>query len=475
MGELVKTWNDGAGSLTVAYDGDRDGSSVFSSDINEGIDREIGVSFVDKDRTVVVDRTVKQIGLREVFNAADGAFILADGGTFNVLKPIQYTPLEYIESTGTQYIDTGANIDTSTDEIEVVIQGLTQTTYKWFLGEHDNGSRFGFGSGDGANKRNVAYGNSTYKVTDSQVYDTKHTLVANTNGLFLDGAKIANYASFVSTSTIYLFHLNLNGQSSYMGSSRIWSYKHRRNGALLLDLIPALDSDGVACMLDKVSRAFFYSKTDEGFVAGPIKHPLPIGCKELTYIESTGTQYIDTQLPSSVKSSVDVVFSFSSMAQSGANNAAVFGGRDGQTSRTFTLFKIASTNPQYLRFDYNSQRQVATSEQMSWEADHQYRFTYDGVTSKTVNLVTSEAVSSNIAPSNLGSIYPIALFAVNTQGTIGTFMKGRIYQFTYSDGENHIDLIPAIDTNGVVCMFDRVSGNFFYNKGTGTFIAGEPK
>lgn len=271
MGELVKTWNDGAGSLTVAYDGDRDGSSVFSSDINEGIDREIVVSFADKDRTVVVDRTVRQIGLREVFNAADGAFILADGGTFNVLKPIQYTPLEYIESTGTQYIDTGANIDTSTDEIEVVIQGLTKTTYKWFLGEHDNASRFGFGSGDGPNKRNVAYGNSTYKVADSQVYNTKHTFVANENGLFLDGEKIANYASFASTSTIYLFHLNLSNQSSYMGSSRIWRYKHSRNGALLLDLIPALDSDGVVCMFDRVSGKFFYNKGTGTFIAGELK------------------------------------------------------------------------------------------------------------------------------------------------------------------------------------------------------------
>lgn len=85
MAESQKQWNDGE-FLTVAYDGDRDGSAIFTSEENESIDREMSVSFVDKSRSVIVERTVKQIGLREVFNASDGAFVLADGGTFNVLK-----------------------------------------------------------------------------------------------------------------------------------------------------------------------------------------------------------------------------------------------------------------------------------------------------------------------------------------------------------------------------------------------------
>ncbi len=85
MAELQKQWNDGE-LLTVAYDGDRDGSAIFTSDENESIDREMAVSFVDKSRAVVVERTIKQIGLREVFLPSDGDFILADGGTFNVLK-----------------------------------------------------------------------------------------------------------------------------------------------------------------------------------------------------------------------------------------------------------------------------------------------------------------------------------------------------------------------------------------------------
>lgn len=85
MDELIKPWNDG-GSLTATYDGSGDGSAVFSSDTNEGIDREMMVVFRDGGKTVAVEKKVTQVGMREMFVPSDGEFILADGGTFNVLK-----------------------------------------------------------------------------------------------------------------------------------------------------------------------------------------------------------------------------------------------------------------------------------------------------------------------------------------------------------------------------------------------------
>lgn len=85
MAELKKQWSDGE-LLTVAYDGDRDGSATFTSDVNESIDREMVVTYVDKDRKVSVAQMVKQVGLREVLNASDGLLITSDGETLNVLK-----------------------------------------------------------------------------------------------------------------------------------------------------------------------------------------------------------------------------------------------------------------------------------------------------------------------------------------------------------------------------------------------------
>lgn len=179
----------------------------------------------------------------------------------------KYTELEYIESTGTQYIDTTHTINTNTDSVEFVFQNIGTTIYKWFMGEHDNNARFGLGTGDGTAKRNVAYGPTTYKVADSQIFNTSHSFIANANGVFLDGVKVANFASFSSKSSIYLFNLNLNNVD-YRGLAKIWSYKHYRNSALICDLIPVLDSDGVACMYDKVSGKFFYNKGTGEFIAG---------------------------------------------------------------------------------------------------------------------------------------------------------------------------------------------------------------
>ena len=82
MAKLVKPWNDG-GSLSATYDGSGDGKAIFTSDVNEGIDREMSVIFADTARSVMTERMVIQIGRREIFN---DDFVLSDGGTFNVLK-----------------------------------------------------------------------------------------------------------------------------------------------------------------------------------------------------------------------------------------------------------------------------------------------------------------------------------------------------------------------------------------------------
>lgn len=90
MAAPTKAWNDGSGdSLTItASSGEGDASLEVSSPICEGIDRSLTVEGVTTKGTPSASAsiTVIQLGLREVFNASDGAFLLSDGTTFNVLK-----------------------------------------------------------------------------------------------------------------------------------------------------------------------------------------------------------------------------------------------------------------------------------------------------------------------------------------------------------------------------------------------------
>lgn len=52
-------------------------------------------------------------------------------------------------------------------------------------------------------------------------------------------------------------------------------------------------------------------------------------------------------------------------------------------------------------------------------------------------------------------------------------MTANIYSFKiYDNGTLIRDMIPVKDLSGVACMYDKVSGQFYYNAGTGDFIAG---
>ena len=51
--------------------------------------------------------------------------------------------------------------------------------------------------------------------------------------------------------------------------------------------------------------------------------------------------------------------------------------------------------------------------------------------------------------------------------------KFRMYYFKISGNDNLVrDFIPVLDWNDRPCMYDKVSGGLFYNKGTGEFLYG---
>ena len=43
----------------------------------------------------------------------------------------------------------------------------------------------------------------------------------------------------------------------------------------------------------------------------------------------------------------------------------------------------------------------------------------------------------------------------------------------YDNGTLIRDYLPCLDKDGVACLYDKVSETYFYNQGTGEFIAGE--
>lgn len=287
MAEFIKQWASG-GNLSATYDGSGDGEAVFSSDVNEGIDREMSVTFRNADGASA-ERTVKQEGLREVFN---NEFILADGGTFNVLKVAEptwrdtYKEVEYLESTGKQYINTGVYVTPDyTVEVTFVMTQRNATwdtlfgtrnssqarfTARWAnsttgkLGVHrSKGKTVNYESIDDAN------------ATKTMVTDTWHTIRLAKREYTFDGTLRKTFSATTSTAAfpypIYLFALCNAGSPADYGyfrikKARIWNNKDE----LIRDYIPCVDLNGVGGMYDVVNDTFTKSGSSTKFNVGKL-------------------------------------------------------------------------------------------------------------------------------------------------------------------------------------------------------------
>lgn len=270
MAELVKTWNDG-GTLTVTYDGSSEGSAVFSSDTAEGLDREMNVSFVDKNRSVFVERTVRQEGLREVFMASDGDFLLADGGTFNVLKAPKYQQVEYIESVNADaYIDTEFRPTYKTKVVADVSDIPASAAFVYGVRDTSSGTsprQFAFYRRTASTIRAYYFGTNTGSVVSDTM--PRATIVQDKNTISAYGVTLTNTAvsSGICNNTLYIFAMNDAGSATGLGNMKLYSCQIYDDGVLVRDYIPVI-YEGRAGLLDKLADKFYPSAGSGEFVAG---------------------------------------------------------------------------------------------------------------------------------------------------------------------------------------------------------------
>lgn len=354
--------------------------------------------------------------------------------------PIGFQEVEYLQSSGTEWIDTGVTINTATDEVEMYFQLISTTLYQWLMGEHDNGARFGVGVGDGTNKRNIAYGATTYKVNDTQVYNSIHKFVANSNGVYLDGVQVHAFESFSSTSTIYLFNLNISGGAG-LASGKIWTYRHKRNGVLIRDLIPCLDNNGTPCMWDTITKKPYHNQGTGTFTYG--RQIIPV-----EYLESAGSNnYIATGLDYFADYEIGIKLR-NNVSNKALGNSATNCMQRYNATNPYWSFTSGGTNaftPNALITDYHV---------MKWK---------DGKIYTDDVLITEKAKDKGTTE--------MTLFGA------GAYFPNMIYfckLWNPDDGTLVRDYIPAIDENNTPFMFDKVTHTVYLNAGTGTFSYGSP-
>lgn len=206
--------------------------------------------------------------------------------------PSGYTPLEYIESTGSQYVDTGFKPNQDTRVVMDVEPTTSQDTKTIF------GARIAWKQADytfwyvNDTQFQTDYGDNVQTVDVDNLFQ-RITIDKNKNVTTVGSYKVTNTANaFQSEFPMYLFAMNQNGAvDSRMITAKLYSCQIYDNGTLVLDYIPVQRVDGTAGLLDQVNFVFYPDAAGVGFVAGPVAI-----YTELEYIESDGTQYIDTRV-----------------------------------------------------------------------------------------------------------------------------------------------------------------------------------
>ena len=176
----------------------------------------------------------------------------------------------------------------------------------------------------------------------------------------------------------------------------------------------------------------------------------------LEYIQSSGTQYIDTGFKPNQDTRVVCEFQLTSSTL----EQTPFLARTASTEDSFGIFYPSGG----WTADYGSQRLVVSTS-ISATAKILVDFNKENVSiNNESNSFSSETFS---APVNL------ILLALNTNGSLNNYASARLYSCQiYDDGTLIRDYYPAKDPNGEVCMYEKVNKTYAYNAGSGTFTAG---
>lgn len=182
---------------------------------------------------------------------------------------------------------------------------------------------------------------------------------------------------------------------------------------------------------------------------------LPSNYRVVDYLESTGTQYIN----SGVELTNDSVVTSRFRVLNGHTYGFIFGARYAVNVRAFCLYLDAA----YTWLNYDSQSDKTSCPLLRKNIDYDFR------AQANVWTFNNEVYTLNPASAfNAGSCF---IFNMNVNGVADTrFFVGRVYSFAISNGSDKHKFVPCIDNLGNPCMYDTVTKETFRNEGSGQFI-----
>ena len=185
--------------------------------------------------------------------------------------PSGYTRLEYIEGTGTQYIDTGYFPCELTRVVTAITPTSGNTTNGVFGGRTGNNvSTFSLWCVDGVFRTDFDT-NSQHVTTDVRVETGVCVEVDKDRGTTRLGSETFTQTgtAFRAANSMHVFAVNPDSKARYF-RGRIETFSIYESGLLEHELVPARRaSDGAVGMYDTVAGAFLANSGTGAFKAGP--------------------------------------------------------------------------------------------------------------------------------------------------------------------------------------------------------------
>ena len=448
----------GGGSATISLTGVSGKNYQYgTTTINvvvKALDK-IAVTKAPNDTTYYAGDNFDTTGMEVTATYTDGTSkVILDGYTMAQI-PSGYTVLEYIEATGTQYIDTGL---TSSDKIT----GIDAHHYKTSADNNQilfgmyTGSSYGYSYMDyreGASTWQMAwYGTVINSNVPVAVGDIKSSLrVDGLNFTYtINGTSVSgtSQGSPYGSTHFYLFADNSAGNPIYHMKTRLYSFKVWTSGSLARNFVPCTNPDGVVGLYDTVTKMFYSNSGTGEFGAGTAIYSQSY--RALEYIEATGEQYIRTGVVGGARWEFDMQFTNTTVRQLmgyGGSGAEYWGVQTDGRYGVYGSFSLTAGNRDNLVHTY-------------------------GLSNATNSLIVVGQGIAGISTTDVTS-KEYQLFAIS-----GSFLcRAKLYRCRVYNASGTMirDYMPCIDSYGRAGLYDRINNTFSYSLGTKHFVAGPEK
>lgn len=413
---------------------------------------------------------------KEIFYSGSGTAL-----TYDVRWDTPDAWLEYVESMGNTYIDTG--IIGRSGTAAKMEMAFTANADQAFLDARTDNTRFYLIHNNGGNKWLYGYGDcySFGSFVEGRKYYVESSLDVGLRLIKIgeNGASGATTTYVNETSetaidtgrSLYLFSCNYNKyfESKFTGRGRVYWLQIFQDGKLVRDFKPCLKNDKAA-LYDAVSKKIFYPVGR----ALAFDNSAPARADEVAfvdYIESNGRVYLDTQVHAKTPLRASGTFSWTQLREKkeelqcldGVEHRTYLGCGHWNNENDANRFYMIDATARKPWLGYGNKAHSFGS-YMVTGTKYTFDVSYaDG--SQTFSMTPGNGMSANQtwagAADGQGSLY---LFACNDAANNSVLYpaSARCYGLTLYQGDTPVRVFRPCIKDGFVGLYDTLSGRVFF-------------